>query len=161
MYVLFDELSESARVWIYQADRKLSADELTAIEKAAMTFVDGWAAHGAPLKGSFKVLHNQFLVILADESFNSASGCSIDASVHFVQQLEQQLGISFFDRSKVAFIHQDEVFLESLNHLKDRVSEGVIHENTLVFNNLVKDKKELEHMWLIPAGQTWLGRYFD
>ncbi|TRX58641.1 hypothetical protein FNH22_12230 [Fulvivirga sp. M361] len=161
MYESFDDMPENARVWVYQSNRKLNEQELASIDQAANQFVDSWEAHGAPLRASYKLLHDQFLIILVDESFNSASGCSIDASVHFIQKIEKDLDLNFFDRSKVAFIYKNEVFLESLNDLKLKVSEGVIDENTLTFNNLIQYKKELEQAWLLPAGKTWLGRYFN
>lgn len=160
MFVAFENMPESARVWIYQANRKLTGQEEESLQQMTLEFINSWAAHGAPLQASFKVLHQQFLVVLVDEGYNAASGCSIDASVHFVQHMEKELGVNFFDRTKVAFILNDEVFLESVSSLKNKVAEGAIHKNTLTFNNLIQSKKELEEAWLVPAEQTWLGRYF-
>ncbi|MCG8390978.1 MAG: hypothetical protein MJA30_35845 [Cytophagales bacterium] len=160
MFVSFENMPPESRAWVYQANRKLNPTEEDSIHQLAQEFLGSWAAHGAALRASFKIMHNQFLVILVDENHNMASGCSIDASVHFVQQLEHHLGLNFFDRTKVAFILNDEVFLESLNDLKNKVNEGTIRKNTLTFNNLVRNKQELEEQWLVPAEQTWLGRYF-
>lgn len=160
MRVLFEELSDAARIWIYQADRALSAAEEEAIEVKANDFCEQWAAHGAPLKSSAKVYHHRFLVLAADESFNQASGCSIDSSVHMVQQLEQEFQINFFDRTKVAFLLKDEIFIESLTNLKNSVNEGKIDRDTITFNNMVESKKELESAWKVPAHATWIKRYF-
>lgn len=160
MLIPFEEIQENARVWIYQADRKLTTDEEKAIEHTSQIFLEDWAAHGAPLKCAFKIFHHQFLVITVDENFNKASGCAIDSSVSLVKQLEQQLNINFFDRTKIAFIHHDEVFLESLSTLKSSVTDGKINESTLTFNNLISTKSELEAAWLVPAKSTWLSKYF-
>lgn len=161
MLIPFENIPDDARIWIYQADRKLTDTEEQQIVNAGQIFFKDWAAHGAPLKSSFKVFHNQFLVISADESFNKASGCSIDSSVAFVKQLEQQLGINFFDRTKIAFIFNDEVFIETLNNLKTSVADGKITESTLTFNNLVSSKGEFESSWIVPAKSTWLNKYFN
>ncbi|MBL6447512.1 hypothetical protein JMN32_14435 [Fulvivirga sp. 29W222] len=161
MLVPFENMPDDARVWIYQANRKLANTEVVSVNDAGVNFFEEWAAHGAPLKSSFKIFHNQFLVISADENFNKASGCSIDSSVGFVKQIEQQLGINFFDRTKIAFIFNEEVYLESLSNLKTSVAEGKIDESTLTFNNLVSNKSELETSWIVPAKSTWLGRYFS
>jgi len=99
-------------------------------------------------------------VLAVDEYFSSVSGCSIDSSVHFVQELESELDINFFDKSKVAFLHQDQVLLESLPNLKQRIEEGEIKENTLTFNNLITNKKELEESWTVPVKDSWLNKYF-
>ncbi|MCV9387963.1 hypothetical protein [Reichenbachiella ulvae] len=160
MIVSFDELPGTARVWIYQADKTFGQADLEVIAEEANKFFDGWAAHGAPLKSSYKVFHDKFLVIAVDEQFNQASGCSIDASVGLVKTLEQKLGINFFDRSKVCFLVNDEIFESSLTEIKQLVEQGKIQSDTPTFNNLVPNKDELESSWIIPAEESWLKRYF-
>lgn len=154
-------MPDSARIWIYQADRKLSEADTEHLQNKGKAFCEQWAAHGAPLKSSFRLFHQQFLVFAVDESYNMASGCSIDASSGFVKQLEQELNLNFFDRSKVAFIHNDDIVLEPLTSLKSKVADGAIAENTITFNNLISVKGDLESSWMVPAGSTWLSRYFN
>ena len=160
MYILFEKMSPEARVWIYQADRQIIAEEKIQIKNSAEEFLQGWAAHGNPLNGSFTILHNKFLVISVDESYNMASGCSIDASVALVRNLEAQLDLNFFDRSKVAFLSNGEVFQSSMTDLKQLISEGKISSETITFNNLVANVDQLRNQWKTPAGETWLKRYF-
>ena len=160
MYVSFENMPPQSRVWVYQSNRGFKEDEEVQISELARQFVDSWAAHNAPLKASYKVFYSQFLVILVDEGLNQASGCSIDASVHLVKQVEQRYGINFFDRTKVAFLMDNDVQLESIGNLKNKISEGVITPQTLTFNNLVQNKGDLEEKWMIPAGESWLKRYF-
>lgn len=161
MYISFDELSPQARVWIYQADRKLNEAELSLIEEAAPGFLEKWATHGKPLKSSYRIFHKQFLVIAVEETVQAASGCSIDSSVGFVRALENELEVSFTDRSKVAFVLDGEVYLEALPGLKTSIEAGKITADTQTFNNLVSNKQELEENWLLPARETWLKRYFS
>ncbi len=161
MLVSFENISGNARLWIYQADKKLSAEAKAAIRSELEVFVKQWAAHGADLEASFTIMHDQFVVLAVDESSNMATGCSIDSSVHKMQELSQKLGIDFFDRTKIAFILNDEIFLESLSNLKSKVDEGIINEDTPIFNNLVKSKKEMETSWVVPAKSSWMSRYFN
>lgn len=161
MYIPFNELSPLARVWIYQADRKLNEVEISMLEKAAPVFLENWAAHGKPLRSSFRLFHEQFLVLAVEEAAQAASGCSIDSSVAFVQSLEKELGLSFTNRTKIAFIMDDEVFLEALPGLKNSIATGKITAETQTFNNLVSNIQELEEKWLLPARETWLKRYFS
>ena len=160
MYIPFEEMSPNSRIWIYQADRQITEEEERQIERSAKEFLEGWAAHGNPLNSSFTVLHNKFLVISVDESYNMASGCSIDASVALVRRLEEQLNLNFFDRSKVAFLLNGEIFESSMADLKELISEGKINSETITFNNLVANVNELNNQWKMPAGETWLKRYF-
>jgi len=161
MLIPFENMPDHSRVWIYQADRKLNALEIKQLGDQTVPFLEQWAAHGAALKASYTVLHDQFLVISVDEGYNSASGCSIDSSVHFVQSQEQLLGVNFFDRSKVAFVRNDEVFLESVQNLKSKANSGSITSDVLTFDNLVTNKKEFDERWCVPAKDTWLARYFN
>lgn len=160
MYVPFEKMPWESRVWVYQANRKISPQEQEIIQNKLEKFLDQWTAHNQGLKAAGKLFHQQFLVLAVDEYFSSASGCSIDSSVHFVQELETELGINFFDKSKVAFLHQDQVFLESLPNLKQRIEKGEIKENTITFNNLITNKKELEESWTVPVKDSWLNKYF-
>lgn len=160
MNVPFEEISGEARLWVYQADRKFKPSDLKVINARLSAFTDQWAAHGKQLESAYKILHDQFLVLAVNESYNMASGCSIDASVHVIKELEADLQINFFDRTKIAFILNDEVYLESLSNLKSKVEEGKIKKDTLTFNNLISSKRELEKTWLVPAKDTWMSRYF-
>jgi len=161
MRVPFDKISDNARLWIYQAERKLNTKELEAIEEKLTSFTQDWEAHGSPLQATHKIFHNQFVVVAVDEMVNKASGCSIDSSVHMMQEVAAVLNVDFFDRTKIAFIFNDEVYIESLSNLKSKVEEGLITKDTLTFNNLVKNKQELESSWLVPAKETWMSRYFN
>jgi hypothetical protein len=160
MYIPFETLPNHSKIWIYQADRILNPEEVALTEKKALEFTDQWAAHGSPLQASFKILHQRFLVLAVNETFNQASGCSIDSSVNFIKNLEHLFGVNFFDRTKVAFIHNHEVFIETLANLKNSIREGKINANTLTFNNLVQNKEEFENQWVIPASASWVKRYF-
>lgn len=153
-------MPKKARVWIYQADRKLTAQDQEVIARQTESFCGQWAAHGAALDSSFQLLHDRFLVLAVNEDANLPSGCSIDASVHFIKSLENTLGVNFMDRSKVAFVMNNEVFVEDLSSLKNSVASGKISGNTLTFNNLVQNIDEFEKNWQVKAENSWLKRYF-
>jgi hypothetical protein len=159
MFVEFQSLPDTARVWIYQASRKFSEAEKSTIFHTLQTFTNQWQAHGHPLKSSFVLMHDQFIVLAADESFNEASGCSIDSSVNVIRQLDKQLALDLFDRTNVAFHADGKVVLVKLNELSKALAEGKWSGNSLVFNNAITKKAELATHWLSLAGNTWLKRY--
>jgi len=165
MYIPFEDMPAQARIWIYQSSRPLSEAEETYTMQLGQKFTTSWAAHGKPLQASVKIFHKRFLVIAVDEDYNQASGCSIDASVALVRELEEKFSsarehFSFFDRTQVTFIHQDEIFVETTTRIKQQVAEGKIKPETLTFNNLVDNKAQFEKEWVIPAKDSWLSRYF-
>ncbi|WP_420582444.1 hypothetical protein [Reichenbachiella sp.] len=161
MYIPFDEMADTSRVWIYQADKLLSTSQQSQIESKCNSFLQEWAAHGQALKSSFQIIHDKFLVISVDESFNQASGCSIDASVALIKNLEQEFEINFFDRTKVCFFIDGEVVEVPLNGIKAEVESGTITSETLTFNNLVTDIRSFQTEWKVEAKNSWLKRYFQ
>ncbi|MDX5419920.1 MAG: hypothetical protein LPK09_11945 [Hymenobacteraceae bacterium] len=160
MYIPFDQLPPHARLWIYQADRALTVAEQEEIKPLLERFATEWSSHGTGLQASARLLHNQFLVLANNESATAASGCSIDKSVSFVRELEQRFGVSFFDRTRLAFLQDDEVKLIGMSEIKGKVASGEIDENTLYFDTLVNNYGELQQAWPRPAGSSWLSRYF-
>ena len=161
MFVPFQEMPKDSRVWIYQADRTLTPQERELVEENTQRFLEQWSAHGQGLRCSRTLLHDRFLVVSVDENHHAASGCSIDSSVHFVTELGRQLRIDWFNRSKIAFVVNNEVFIENQQDLKQKIAEGKINSDTLTFNNLVANIDEFEKHWLIPAGSSWMGRFFS
>ena len=160
MYIPFDELPAHARLWIYQASRPLTEAEQTEIKSLMQNFATDWSSHGKGLQSSANLLYNRFLVLANNESETSASGCSIDKSVHFVKELEQRFGISFFDRSQLAFLNEEEVQTIPMSELKYNVEAGFIKSDTLYFDTLVNNYGDLQQEWPRPASNSWLSRYF-
>lgn len=156
----FNELSDTARIWIYQGSRKMSDSEAGFVRAETRKFINNWQAHGQPLKADTSVIKNQFLVIAADESSTLASGCSIDSSVGLVRDMGETLNVDFLDRTKVAFFIDDQVKIYQLNEIKELVEQGEIKPETLVFDNMVKTLGEWKSSWLIPSSESWLKKYF-
>ncbi len=161
MLTPFDRLSDTSRIWVYQADRPLTADEQSEILENTLNFISKWAAHGQDLQAAATIRYNQILIIGADESFNMASGCSIDSSVHFVQQLGDRFSIDFFDRMKLGFLINETVKIMPLSEIKASIERQEIDKDSLFFQNTITAKKELEGNWLVKAGESWLKRYFN
>lgn len=155
------ELPDHSRVWIYQCDRMLTEEEATAIRKKAEDFVADWSAHGTPLHASVDLIDRLFLLIMVDENQAMASGCSIDKSVAFVKALETEFGVSFMDRMKVAVETTSGLQLVHLHALPDWKAEGKINDQTLVYDNLVKNKKEFAERWKTPIAESWHHRFLQ
>ncbi|MBO3698912.1 hypothetical protein [Roseivirga sp. E12] len=157
----FEELSAASRIWIYQADRALDQEEQKALLTASEEFLQQWAAHGQALMASATVKHDHFLIIATDEGFNMASGCSIDSSFRFVQEIGSKLGINFFDRANLAFLLDDQVRFINMKDLKSSIELGNVHGTSLFFDNNLTTKLELDKSWIVKAEESWLKRYFQ
>ncbi len=160
MLVEFDQMPETSRVWIYQAERRLSESEVDFVEKSTADFLRKWSAHGNDLKSSFRIEYNQFLILTVDESFSQASGCSIDASVNLIKALEQKIGISFITNGLVGFLIEDEVKLLPFNKLKGEIAAQNISGSTPMFNNTIQYLSDFKSKWIVESNQGWVSRYF-
>lgn len=148
-----------ARSWVYQSSRELTADEAVIVNDLANAFAKEWKAHGQPLKAAAAVLYNRFLVMMVDENAAHASGCSIDSSVAFIRSLQTRLNVDFFDRMQLAYINAaGEVRLVNVNQLDTAFQQGELMAETIVFNNMVTSREELEHQWRIPLVESWAGK---
>lgn len=160
MFVPFDSLPSSSRIWIYQADKVFSPEQRKILSGELSAFIDEWTAHGNPMKASFQLPYDHFIIIAADEQQAEASGCSIDDSVQAIRRASQKTGLNFLDRTSVAFKKGDAIELVSINDLKNGPNAGRWTPDTLTFNNLITTKAELSD-WVIPAHLTWLRRYIS
>jgi hypothetical protein len=159
MFVPFEKINNSSRIWIYQANRPFNSAEAEIISQALLAFTENWLVHGSPMQASFDLKYDQFIILAADEDANAASGCSIDDSVRTLKRLGTELTIDFFDRTVVAFKSGEHVFTIPTSELKAKLSDNVWNKDTLVFNNLVSTKQDLIKAWLAPAAASWLKRY--
>ncbi len=160
MLVDFNTLPEESKIWIYQSNRKFSDDEVVAIEKALATFLTDWAAHGTSLEASFQIKYNRFIVIAVNQENQMATGCAIDASVQFIQSLEQKYTVDLLDKMNVTFKLGEHIAHKTLIDFKKMAKDKAVTENTIVFNNLINTLGEWHEYWEVPAGESWHSRFF-
>lgn len=150
-----NKMPPDARVWVYQCNRTLTETEIKTVLARTTVFTDSWTAHKQDLQAGFDIRYNRFLILIIDEKQAMASGCSIDSSVHFIQTLEKELGVSFFDRMLFAYRDGDRVEVLPRAAFESAVRTGKISDDTIVFNNLVQTKRELDSAWEVPMKNSW------
>ncbi|QOI96758.1 MAG: hypothetical protein HRU69_04290 [Flammeovirgaceae bacterium] len=161
MFIPFDQLPETARLWIYQAERQLSAQEIATISSRLHTFIEGWSTHGNPVQGSFKVLHNQFIVLAADELVQAPSGCSIDESTRLIRQLDEFFSLGLFNRMVLTFLQNETPHTVPVKELQSLLAENKWNADTLVFDITVNTMAGFRDRFIAPAGKTWLKKYLN
>ena len=159
MYIPFDNLPDSSRLWIYQADTQLNSEQHDILFDGLQAFTEKWEVHGQPMHASFKLVDDYFIILAADEGVHATSGCSIDNAVRIVGDLGRTIRVNFFNRNNIAFRVNDQVKLVDLSTLKKKLAAGEWDGESLVYNNLVQQKSALTNEWIIPAYASWLKRY--
>ena len=159
MLVEFNTLPNNSRIWIYQSSRKFSENEVSSISDKTDEFLKQWTAHGDDLEAGFEIKYNRFIVIGLNQANASASGCSIDASVNFIQSLEQDMNVDLLDKMNVTFYNGEFIAHKSLSDFKKMAKNRSVSRNTVVFNNLVNTKAEYLEHWEVPAKDSWHSRF--
>ncbi len=159
MLVAFEELPKSARVWVYQSNRPFTEEELPQLKSELENFIHEWTVHGADLKAAFSIKYRRFIVLGVDEDFATTSGCSIDTSIHFIQHLQETFKIDLLDKMNVTFRQGEYIAYKPLLDFKKMVKARSVSPKTVVFNNLVNTKAELDEYWEIPLEESWHKRF--
>jgi hypothetical protein len=149
---------EQSKVWIYQADRSFNESQQYEINRLIGSFTSQWTAHNQELRAWGGILYDRFIVLMVDETGAPASGCSIDASVHFLKSLQSQYGINLFDRLHLAYLKNDQLKTAHRSEIGELLAKGDLTPETQVFNNMVTTKQELDEKWLVPLRESWAGR---
>ena len=160
MLVTFKELPDESRVWIYQSNRIFTNNELNYIRAYSYDFLKKWTAHGSDLQAGIDIPYDRFIVIGLNESIKSATGCSIDSSVRFIQTIESKFNIVLLDKMNVTYRVNNNIDYTQLKNFINMAKKKLIHEDVIVFNNLVVNKKEYRTQWEVPASSSWHSRYF-
>lgn len=148
-------MPDSSRVWVYQGDRFLSQDEEVVISTKLMEFLNSWASHGAQLDSAFEVKYSRFVVVAVDEEKALASGCGIDKLVHFFQDAGKALNVDFFNRMQVVYRDKDSIVSEPLHQFWGLRKAGVLNDDSIVFDNLVKNLAEYRAKWETNFSNSW------
>ena len=119
-------------------DRDLGPDDRQTLVEGVDLFLDSWKAHGEPLTVAREWRHDRFLLVGVDEASVPPSGCSIDALVNALKELEGRLGVTMVDNTPVWY----------------RDGEGIQRVSRQDFGALVAEGR------VTPASGNWHGRAF-
>ena len=159
--ISFDQLPADARLWIFAASRRLSEEERRRVLVEADAFIDQWTAHGVPLSAARDIRHDQFVLIGVNERAAGVSGCSVDALVRRMGQLQSALGVELTNNAPVLFRNGDKIERVPRERFAELADKGEVGPATVVFDNTVERVGDLrDGRWEAPAAGTWHARAF-
>jgi hypothetical protein len=159
--IAFDQLPPDARLWIFAAERPLSTAESTRILDETDAFINQWMAHGVPLSAGRDLRHDQFVLVGVDERAAGVSGCSIDALVRRMQQLESVLGLELINNGPVLYREGESVVRVPRDRFAELAASGTVSPSTRVFDNTVTRVGDLlAGKWEVKAADSWHARAF-
>lgn len=149
------------RIWIYQANRQFTDAENVYILDKLESFTSQWKAHRKALAAKAEIRYDRFIILMVDDEVEQPSGCSIDKSVHLLKEIEEETGLTLFDRMQLAYRDvSGDIVVVPRHEFEQRIAQGEVTDDTIVFNNLVPSYPELDTHWEIPLKDSWHANVF-
>lgn len=158
-----DSLPGEARLWVFGTDRRPTPDEEALLLSRVDAFLEGWRAHGRPLAAAREWRYGRFLLIGVDESVAPPTGCSIDALVRTLGEVEVATGLRLLDRDPIWYrpsgpgaASGEGIRRVSRAEFREAGARGEVTTETVVFDPAVTRVGEARAgRWERPAGEGW------
>lgn len=148
-----------AKVWVYPSSRKFYQNELSEVEDKIKNFISEWKNEDPSFKASYRFLYDRFVVILAEEDESKLTNQDLDQVVVFILSLQIEYDIELLDRMNVCFKQGEYVQYKEVKEFKKLLKNKSVSKNTVVFDNLIQSKEELENFWEVPITESWYHRF--
>jgi hypothetical protein len=160
--VEFEDLPDSARTWVFGADRSLDQGATDLLLGEVDRFLSQWHAHGSPLTAARDWKYGRFLTIAVDQSTAGASGCSIDGLFRSLKAMEPRLGASLVTSGLVFYRGKgDSIETVDRERFTALSAEGKINRKTRVFDPTVTTLGEWRARFELDAAQSWHSGLLD
>jgi hypothetical protein len=159
MFVDYTSISNDAKVWVYPSSRKFYSTEIEEIEQKVKQFVASWKPEDENFKVSYQLLYNRFIILVADDTETSLTNADIDASVSFILQLQETYKVELLDKMNACFKQGEYVQYKDLKDFKKLLKNKAVTAKTIIFDNLINNKEDLENFWEIAIENSWYNRY--
>ena len=157
----FSELPDHGRLWVFPARRELDSEAEASTLRVVDDFLEGWAAHGAPLRSGRELVEGRFLLVGVDVDAEAPSGCSIDALVRRLRELGDAIDAGFIDHAPIWY--RDDAAIKSVSRSEFRTlsESGEVTADTPVFDTSLTTVGALREGRLErPARDSWHGRVY-
>ena len=152
------QMNPKSRMWFYGLPAPLSDAQSGELVELMDEFISQWKAHGAQLAAAYRWIGKQFLIIAVDEGQQQATGCSIDKSVHLLQEFGAKHGVDFFNRMLIHAQTSEGFTSYTTATLKTAIAEGIIDENTPVLHTTAQTLEE-SGSGTLPLKESWAARF--
>jgi hypothetical protein len=103
--------------------------------------------------------YDRFIIISVDDTDLNLSLQTHDALSLFIQELEKKFEITLLDKINVCYKQGEFVQYKDIVEFKKMMKDKGVSSKTIVFDNMITTKEELESNWEINIMDSWLGRF--
>ena len=159
MYVDYNSLPEDSKVWVYPSDRKFYPNEIEEIEGKIKNFIENWKSDDENFKASYQFLYNRFIIFAVDVESYQLTNEDIDISVSFILELQETYHVSLLDKMNVCFKQGEFVQYKELKDFKKLLKNKALTGKSIIFDNLVSNKEDLDNHWELAIEDSWYNRF--
>jgi len=152
-------LPPGSRVWVFAADRDLTAVDKAHLDDLMTRVYQVWQKKAEGVLGVHEFRDDRFLVVGSDERCAQISGCGIDAMVSWMKHLEED-GLRLVDRMLVHWRGADGHVRSALRpDFRRLLAAGEVGPATLVFDTAISKSDQLPRFEL-PLSESWHAQVF-
>jgi hypothetical protein len=158
MIVDFNKIPNWCKLWIFPSSRKFYPQEIEGLKEQIEDFLTNWTNEGQSLASSYQLKYDRFIIITVDNSEISLTLKAHDSLTTFILELEKLYDIVLLDKINVCYKQGEFVQYKDLKEFKKMMKSKGVSKKTIVFDNMITTKAELESDWEINIMDSWLGR---
>lgn len=158
MIVDFNKIPKQAKVWVFPSSRKFYPQEIAGLKERIEGFLSDWDNQEFAINCSYLLKYDRFIIISADDTEQTLSLQAHDLLVTFIQELEKIFEVILIDKINVCYKQGEFVQYKDLKEFKKMMKAKGVSQKTIVFNNMITLKEELDYGWEINIMDSWLGR---
>jgi hypothetical protein len=159
MVTAFELIPEEAKIWVFPSSRKFYPQEIETISTTIEEFLNQWQNKNLAITCSFVIKYDRFIIITANDTFEALSLEAHDALTALILKIEHQYDVLLMDKINVCYKQGEFVQYKDLKAFKKLIKAKAVSEKTIVFNNMITVKEELEYNWEVNIKDSWLGRF--
>ena len=159
MYVAYNSLPENSKVWVYPSNRKFYPNEIEEIEVKINAFIETWKSDDENFKASYQFLYHRFIIFIVDVDSVALTNEDIDISVSFILSLQETYDVSLLDKMNVCFKQGEFVQYKELKDFKKLLKNKALTGKSIIFDNLISIKQDLDNHWEMPIEESWYNRF--
>ncbi len=159
MLTSYESLSNESKVWVYPSSRKFYKEEVEEVKEKITSFLTSWKEQDESFSCAFELRYDRFVIIAAETKEVSITVQEMDLLVGFILSLQNEYEIELLDRMNVCFKQGEFVQYKEIKAFKKLLKSKSVSEKTVVFDNLIQTKEELEDFWEVPITESWYNRF--
>lgn len=137
----FSNLNPNSKVWVFYSSTPFDIAIENDIEENLNFFIENWKTHGSTIHAEFKIIYNQIVLLVADETNVKVSGCAIDSVIRHINSIEQKYNLSFFDRNLIYYIEENKL---KKSTFQDFASKHQLNSTIQIFNPYFTNLEDLK-----------------